>query len=154
MVLDFSFSCRLMFNFNNPKSIISGLHFLHLRFSSVWCSKPVFCKETLNGCFTLYDKCMLTYLLLGSVVLLRTWSQCKGRMRPSPIIYIQKHGLYYKRWLFLLSSVQYPSVDFSTYVVFRGEVITFTHSRNLEDQGALFFNLSRMRISTKNLCSH
>jgi hypothetical protein len=57
---------------------------------------------------------MYSYLLLGSVVLLRKWSLLQEMAVPS---------------------VQHPSVTFSTYVVFRGVVVTFTHSPNLENQG-------------------
>jgi hypothetical protein len=44
---------HLMFNFNNSKSIISALNYLHLRFSSVQCSNPLISNKTLNEGFTI-----------------------------------------------------------------------------------------------------
>jgi hypothetical protein len=44
----------IMFNFSDPKSAISVINYLHLRFPSVRCSNPLLRKQTLNGDFSVF----------------------------------------------------------------------------------------------------
>jgi hypothetical protein len=52
-----------MFSFNDPKSVISVVNFLNLRFSPFYCPDSLLSNETLSGCFTVVKK----FLLCGDI---------------------------------------------------------------------------------------
>jgi hypothetical protein len=91
-VSQFKIFPHLTFSFSDPKSTISALNFLHLRFNPVQCSDPLVPKETLKG-VSQWSSHLMTFkynLVMDILLLLQfksniTSSKSKGRWWKFPV---------------------------------------------------------------------